>query len=240
MLAPLGILFAAVPPIPQDPAYHAFADTRAWAGILNFGDVVSNLGFLIVGFMGLRLCMGRGVDGASRSWTVFFFGVLLVALGSGYYHWTPNSETLAWDRLPMTVAFMALFAALVAEYVRPEMERTLLRAAIATGILSVIWWRYTGDLRFYAWVQFAPLLAILFMAIAFPARFSGGRYLVLGLAFYALAKVAEHWDIAIFAATSQTVSGHSLKHLLATGAPCCVYLMLRDRKAVTRTPPAGS
>ena len=230
MLAPLGILFSVVPPIPQDPAYHALADSRALAGIPNFGNVVSNLGFLIVGFMGLRLCMGRGIDGASRSWTVFFFGVLLVALGSGYYHWTPNSDTLAWDRLPMTIAFMALFSALVAEYVRPEIERTLLRVAIAVGILSVIWWRYTGDLRFYAWVQFAPLVALLFIAIAFPARYSGGRYLVLGLVFYALSKVAEHWDIAIFAATSETISGHSLKHVAAAAGMWALLAGLKARQ----------
>ena len=234
MLAPLGILFSVVPPIPQDEAYHALADSRALAGVPNFGNVVSNLGFLVVGFMGLRLCVGRGIEGASRSWTVFFFGVLLVAFGSGYYHWTPNSDTLAWDRLPMTIAFMALFSALVAEYIRPEIERTLLRVAVAVGILSVIWWRYTGDLRFYAWVQFAPLLALLFIAIAFRARYTGGRFLVLGLVFYALAKVAEHWDIAIFAATSETISGHSLKHLLATVAPYCVYLAVRDRKPISR------
>ncbi len=46
--------FLLTPALPQDPGYHQFADTRSFLGIRNFGDVVSNLPFLIVGFMGLR------------------------------------------------------------------------------------------------------------------------------------------------------------------------------------------
>jgi hypothetical protein len=42
-----------LPPIPQPMAYHNFADQRAWLGIPNFGDVVSNIPFAIVGLCGL-------------------------------------------------------------------------------------------------------------------------------------------------------------------------------------------
>ena len=231
MLAPLTVMFVAVPPIPQDPGFHALADRRTFLGVPNLFNVVSNLGFLLVGFLGVRLCLGKGVRGAARSWMVFFFGTLLVAFGSAYYHWTPNNATLVWDRLPMTIAFMALFAALVAEHVRPEIERTLLRVAIAIGIISVGWWHYTGDLRPYAWVQLAPFLAIVFMLIAFPARYTHRGYLLWGLVIYGLAKVAEFGDTAIFSATAHVISGHTLKHLLAALAPYCVYLMLRKRES---------
>jgi hypothetical protein len=236
LLAPLAVMLVAVPPIPQDSAYHALSDHRTFASVPNFGNVLSNLGFLIVGALGLHLCLTRGVDGAARSWSVFFLGVLLVAIGSGYYHLTPNSETLTWDRLPMTIAFMALFAGLAAEHVRPEIEHGMLRGAVLVGIVSVGWWRYTDDLRLYAWVQFAPLVALAFMAFAFPARYSHRGYLVAGLVFYLLAKVAEHWDAALYAATGNAMSGHSLKHLLATLAPLCVYLMLRKRHPLGARP----
>lgn len=232
VLAPLGVLFAAVPPIAQDPAYHALADDRTFLGVRNFANVVSNAAFLIAGFNGLRLCVGPGVDGASRAWTFFFFGVTLIAFGSTWYHLNPTNNTLMWDRLPMTVSFMALFAALVSEHVRPDIERGLLRGAIAVGIFSVGWWHYTGDLRPYVWVQFAPLIALPFVVIAFPGRYSHRGYLMLGLLFYALAKAAEIGDAAVFSTTGGAVSGHSLKHLLAAGAPYCVYLMLRRRKPV--------
>ena len=45
---------AALPPIPQPGAYHDFADQRTLLGVTHALNVVSNLGFLIVGFVGLR------------------------------------------------------------------------------------------------------------------------------------------------------------------------------------------
>ena len=233
VFAPLGILFAAVAPIAQDPAYHAFADQRALLGLPHFANVASNLGFLFVGLSGLQLCLARGVHGASRAWIVFFFGVLLAAFGSAYYHWMPSNETLAWDRLAMSVAFMALFSGLIAEHVRPDIERALLRGAIAIGIVAVGWWHYTGDLRLYVWVQFGPLLALAFVLLAFPGHYTHRGYLLLGLAFYALAKAAELGDAVVYSATGQAISGHTLKHLLAAAATYCVYAMLRQRKPVT-------
>ncbi|MDH4232811.1 MAG: hypothetical protein OEW04_12385, partial [Nitrospirota bacterium] len=41
------------PAIPQDPAYHNFADRRAVLGAANFLDVISNLPFVFVGIYGL-------------------------------------------------------------------------------------------------------------------------------------------------------------------------------------------
>jgi hypothetical protein len=80
-------------------------------------------------------------------------------------------------------------------------------------------------------VQFAPLIAIVFVLIAFPARYTHRGYLVWGLVFYGLAKVAEFADAAIYSATGHVISGHSLKHLLAALAPYFVYVMLRKRGA---------
>ena len=232
LVLPLVGVFLLHGPIAQDPAYHLFADTRTCLGIPNFGNVFSNAAFLIAGFIGLRHCLTRGAGIASRSWTMFFFGTFLVAFGSAYYHWSPDDPTLAWDRLPMTIGFMGLFAALVAEHIRPDIERTFLRAAVAVGILSVVVWRYTGDLRLYGWVQFGPLVAIVFLLVAYPPRYTHRAYLLWALAFYLLAKLAELGDTWVFEATGHAISGHTVKHLLAAVAPCFVYLMLRDRKPV--------
>lgn len=232
MLAPLAVMLLAFAPIPQDPMYHRLADARTFFNIPNFLNVASNVGFLIAGALGLALCLAKGVGGASRSWTMFFLGTLLVAAGSAYYHWNPNNATLVWDRLPMTIAFMALFAGLIAEHLRPEIEKPALLIALAVGIVSVAWWHYTDDLRLYAWVQFAPLLAIVFILVVYPGRHSHRAYLVYGLICYALSKVAEFADHGIFMGTGGAVSGHSIKHLLAALAPIFVYMMLRVRKPV--------
>jgi len=219
-------------PIAQDRGYHLFADTRRCLGVVNFANIASNLLFLLVGATGVISCWRRR-RGAWRSWLVFFAGVALVFFGSAHYHGSPNDDTLVWDRLPMTVAFMALFAALVSEHLDARIEVPLLAAALATGIFSVFWWQSSGDLRIYIWVQGAPLLAIPYVIAAFPGHSTLRHYLLYGVALYALAKAAELFDHQIYAATSGVISGHTLKHLLAAAAVFCVLLMLRRRQSLT-------
>jgi hypothetical protein len=232
LAVPLAVLVIGVNPIPQDPRYHAFADTRTFFGIPNFADVVSNIAFLLVGILGLWLCAKHGSGGAVRSWIAFFLGAAAVAAGSAYYHWAPGDATLAWDRLPMTIVVMALLSALMSEHIRLDLERVLLPAALVVGVASVAWWRYADDLRLYAWVQFAPLLAIAFLLFAYRARYTHRRHLAYGLLVYALAKVAEMGDAAMFDVTAGSLSGHTVKHLLAAAALFAVYLMLRKRRRV--------
>ena len=237
IFAPLAALLIAVPPIAQDPNYHAFADNRALLGVPNFANVASNAAFLAVGALGLHLVLKRPIGGARLAWVVFFGGTLLVSLGSGYYHWAPGDARLVWDRLPMTIAFMGLFVALMSEHLEPDVERKWLVPAILVGVASVFWWRHSGDLRFYVWVQLAPLLAIPATIAAFRGRYSHRAFLLYGLACYALAKVAEFSDGALFAMTGGTLSGHTLKHLLAALATFFVYLMLRHRKPLAAALP---
>ena len=227
----IGLMW--LPPIPQDPAYHRFADTRALVGVPNFANVVSNALFLVFGLAGLMWWRRHSLAGAARSWVVFFVGVSAVAFGSGYYHLFPNNATLVWDRLPMTIGFMGLFVALLSEHLNPRLESWLLLPALIIGAASVAWWHFTDDLRFYAWVQFMPLLIIPLVLALFRARFTHRGYLLYGLAAYILAKVAEFYDRELFAATAQMLSGHSLKHLVAAGAPLAVYAMLKRRSALT-------
>jgi hypothetical protein len=221
------LLLPLLPPVAQDPHYHAFADSRAAFGIPNFGNVASNAAFFIVGIMGLHFAV-RGA--AAASWLTFFAAVALVAFGSSYYHLEPGDERLVWDRLPMTLAFMALFTALLSEHVDVRHEGALLVTALAVGVASIVWWRTTGDLKLYIWVQVAPFLAIVVLLTLYPGRYTGRGWLAYGAAAYALAKVVEFSDARVFEATSHAMSGHTLKHLLAALAPLCLCLMLKRRR----------
>ena len=64
-------LFAFTSPIPQDPAYHLFVDTREIFGVSNFWNVASNLPFLLVGIAGIgivyRFADAVCVDGQAAS-----------------------------------------------------------------------------------------------------------------------------------------------------------------------------
>lgn len=216
----------------QDPQYHDFADQRAFLGVPNFFDVISNVWFLLVGLTGLRLCLRGRLAGGGAPWTVFFLGVAWVSVGSAYYHWRPSNETLVWDRLPMTIAFMAMFVALLSESVDERLARVLLIPALLVGIASVIYWNMFDDLRFYAWVQMLPLLTIPVVMLLFRSRYSHQSLLPVALSLYILAKVAEAYDRQILNLNHGFVGGHPVKHVLA--AACCLVIseMLRRRKQI--------
>jgi hypothetical protein len=224
VLALLAVLAACMsrPRMAQDPAYHEFADQRQLLGLPHLLDVASNLPFLVIGVLGLLLCRASGRAPRARAWTAVFAGTALVSAGSAYYHWAPDDARLVWDRLPMTLGFMGLFVALVAEHLGEQVERRLLLPALLTGLASVLWWRWSGDLRFYFWVQFAPLVCVPLVLLLYPGRYTHRAYLLHALGFYVLAKLAEAADRSIFELTARTVSGHTLKHLLAAVNLQCV------------------
>lgn len=210
-------------PIPQDPAYHDFADQRAFFDLPNFWNVATNLPFLLVGALGW-LRTGRIASPALVThYRVLCTAIALVALGSGWYHHAPSNATLVWDRLPMTVAFMTLFSALIADRISWLLGRALLWPLVVAGIASIAWWVRTeaagaGDLRAYALVQFLPMALIPLILLLWRDGSLATRPLWLGLGAYALAKAMEYFDTAVFAATSGLVAGHALKHLAAAFA----------------------
>ena len=218
-----------LPPIAQDQAYHDFADRRGLLGVPNFLNITSNLAFLAVGIAGIILCTGDEKLVARRAWMTCFIGVALVSLGSSYYHLVPDNGTLVWDRLPMSIGFMGLLVAVLADYVNPRLEKTLLAPAIVLGLASVMYWQYTGDLRLYVLVQFLPLIMIPAVLLLCGAAQKGRVYLLTALAIYMVSKLAEHYDRVVFEWTGAIISGHSLKHLLAALALFAVYMMLRRR-----------
>jgi hypothetical protein len=244
LVAVLAIIAGAflLPRLPQDPAYHNFADQRRILGIPNFFDVTSNLFFLLVGLAGMQFVHATSLgerspfsDPVNRwSYFIFFVAVGSTALGSGYYHLHPNNETLVWDRLPMSIGFLALLAAILCERVIfHDMLRHLLFLLPVAGAATVFYWQATerhgnGDLRPYAVAQFGTLVAILLVLILFRPTFTLGAHFYAALAFYGLAKALEAADRPIFSAGG-LVSGHSLKHVAAAVSTYWILRMLKLR-----------
>jgi len=239
-----GVVFFLLPPIPQDPAYHNFADQRALLGLPHCLDVLSNAAFLIVGVWGLifltrenSLQRSGGFPASSERWTYFFFfvGVFLTAFGSAYYHLAPDNARLVYDRLPMAIGFMALLAAVISERVDAQLGTRLLAPLIVLGIASVLYWRWTelrgrDDLRLYGLVQFGSIAAIVLLASFWSSRYTRGRDVFVIAGLYGVAKLFEWLDRPIFA-LGKIVSGHTLKHLTAAVACYGVVRMLTLRSS---------
>ena len=211
-----------LPPVAQDPAFHRFADTRGWLAIPNFSNVVSNVFFLAVALWGWFEMTKRCLDTDTKViYGLLFAGIFLTGLGSAYYHWRPDNDRLIWDRIPMTIVFMSLLAATIAEWVDRKAGMWLLWPLVAVGIFSVLWWHHTegvgrGDLRLYGWVQFFPMVCIPLILAMFgkTGGYKGVGSLMWVVIWYVVAKVLEHFDREIFT-TLGFVSGHTLKHIAA-------------------------
>jgi len=226
----VGLLL--LPPIAQDQSYHDFADQRTLLGIPHFWNVVSNVPFIVIGAIGLRQFRR---DPAT---ILLFLGIFLTGFGSAYYHLDPNDRTLFWDRLPMAIGFMAILAITVEERVNAKAGALLLWPLVAIGVFSLLLWRWTGDLRLYVWVQFFPCLALPLIFVLFPPKYSGTFYWVIAAAFYALAKLFEFYDGAIYS-IGALLSGHTLKHLAAAAA-CLAILRYFQKRRPIAVPDAAS
>ena len=220
-------VFVFVDPFPQPQAYHAFADDRSLLGIANFWNVATNAVFLVPGIAGLWMLGSRNhagiVSGLFPAYHILFVGVLLTAFGSGWFHLAPDNDTLFWDRLPMTVAFMSLVAIIVGEHVSENLGRRLLWPLLVIGAASVFYWDYSesqhaGDLRLYGLVQFLPMLLIPAIMLMYQSVFDRTRFIWVVFLLYALAKVFEQMDAAIYG-FGEIISGHSIKHVCAALGP---------------------
>ena len=234
----MSIVEIVLNPFAQDPAYHAFADSRTLLGIPNFWNVVSNLPLLIVGAWGLILVANKPQFAQSLPfvWAAFFCGLLLTAFGSGYYHLGPDNASLAWDRVAMTIGFMGLFTLVIGEYLSVAWANRLLLPLLLIGVGSVYYWLWTekhgvGDLRPFGLVQFLPMLLVPLIMLLRRGRSDLTPWLIGMIVFYAGAKIVEYYDAPIYAAAG-LMSGHALKHVLAALAGASLLLGLYRRHDV--------
>lgn len=223
-------VLACLPPVPQDAAYHSFADSLTRFGIGNERNVVSNFAFVVAGLAGLWRTVRHGTFPGRAMWLSFFAAVCLVGFGSAWYHHRPVNDSLVWDRLPMTLGFASLTACLIAERISLRAGRALFIPLLVLGAASVLYWWATeqagsGDLRPYILVQYLPMVLVPYFLLAYPHGAAADRPYWLLLAGYALAKALELNDGLVFAWTGQLASGHTLKHTAAAAA----ILLFRPR-----------
>jgi len=230
-------------PIAQPPHYNEFADQSVAAGIPHAADVLSNIGFAFVAIWGWLTLWPRRASAQLRSgwpgYRLFLIGLFLTAFGSAFYHLAPDNARLIWDRLPIALACAGLIVGVRGD-TRPGLNTEIEAIALALlAVASVAWWVYTArsgadDLRPYLLLQGLPLILIPLWQAIYRAPRADRIAFAAAMALYVAAKVAEVLDHRI-ANTLGFVSGHTLKHLIATAATAAVVWALTRRFSTPRS-----
>jgi hypothetical protein len=245
VVALYGVLRLSLGPLPQDPAYHLLADTRACAVVPHAGDVITNLAILLAGMFGLALRPRMSVaPEAGTAVNVLIAASILTAFGSAYYHWAPTNATLVWDRLPMAIVLMSLLALVMADRVHPFFARAALWPFTALGILSVVLWGVSeamgqGDVLLYLIVRVGAEIAIVVLLILRQPRHTGSMWLAAALLSEVAMAFFQHFDHELFRLTRGLVSGHNVKHVMAGVALAFVFWWLRSRNQTSFFNDAG-
>lgn len=241
LLAACAVLMLAAVLAPAVPGHlhsHGFADPRPWLGIPCAMDVLSNLGFALMGVWGLA-CLARGAvrgaDGVPRAaWprdavacaALFFGGLVLTSAGSAWYHWQPDDAGLVWDRAAMAVAFAGMLGLAAGSRISGRAALVLAGFSLAAGLVAVVVWHTGGNLLPWIVLQFGGMALVLGLACLRAQPGALSLPLAVVIVIYALAKLLELADHEVFAATAGWVSGHSLKHLVASFAAVPVLYAL--------------
>ena len=229
-----GILLACamgvvlMPRIAQWNSYHNFADKRVIFGIPHFGDVITNLAFLVAGLYGWKQVSSASAAAFRTTSERSMYGAfccicMLLCFGSGYYHWSPSNETLFWDRGCMAAGFTALFAIFIAERVDASFGSRCFWPMIAAGVSAAYSWRLSedakrGDLRYYVAAQYIPVVMVPVLLLLYKHTYTQTYKLWLAFGLLLFSKGVEFVDRLTFWLTLHTISGHAIHHLAAAAA----------------------
>ena len=229
--AVLALLLLAVwgPTVLQPAHHHDFADARRWGHLPCAMDVLSNLPFALWGVVGLvalaalqAASMAKGErEIAQRGLAALFLGGLVMTAGaSSWYHLRPDDA--------------GLLGLAAADRVSARAGWLLGAAVMVLGPVSVMVWATSGNVGPWLVLQLGGM--VLWLGLAWMPQLAGAWGIRWGwvIAVYGLAKLLELGDHDIYAWTSQAVSGHSLKHIVASLAAWPVIVALQNQGRIGR------
>ena len=197
--------------------YHNFADKRRLVGLPNAMNVLSNL-FIIIPV--IYLLKHKTENNTNNN--LLIIHITLLSLASAYYHYNPTDKSIFWDIL-MIATLSIIVLNIINEYKYGSLFYIL-------GILSVVYWKQTGDIRLY-------LLILIGVPIIFFLKYYDNeeedykgikKNLYIILFFTVLYRFVEYYDHQIYNLTNNMVSGHTLKHIFAGLSILYIVILLKE------------
>jgi hypothetical protein len=242
-MACVGLLAAAVfaPGVVQPGHYHAFADARSIWGVPYAMDVLSNLPFAVAGAAGFWFLFAlppRSLSNMQRAMAVLFFlGLILTAAASSWYHLHPDDAGLVVDRCGMAVAFAGVLGLAAAGRVSDRAGAALGLAVLLLAPLAIKVGDATGNVLPWVLLQFGGMVLVGWFAGLRPRHGALGIRWSLVILVYGMAKLLEMNDHAVYEFTGHLVSGHTLKHAVASLAAWPVLIALRTLRESRQNAP---
>lgn len=235
-------LVCLLPPLPLPVSYHDFADKRDCLGIPYVGDVLSNFPFALIGLYGLWVVratfkthqyslyteQSHGLQYA----TLFFSGLVLTSLSSTYYHLKPDDMGLAVDRLGMVFVFAGLLGLASGRFAKHRIVCHIMLFSVLFGMVGVAFGYALNNHLPWTLLQISGVL-LLGYSVFLPKPINGLPISLLSIAvLYGIAKLFEWGDGFVFEFTQHNISGHTLKHIVASFVGIPVIFAIKKIKNV--------
>jgi len=192
--------------IPFPQSYHNFTDKREFYGIPNTMNVISNIAIMIPALYLLQ--KQKGVS-------LLSVHILLLAVTSSYYHFLPNDERIFWDMI-----FVISLNTVILSFFISKNAGILM---YVFGIASVIYWKYNDDIRLY---EFLKVVIPLYVISLLYKNNQMNSYVYVIICCMVLVRISEYNDKDIYELTHKKLSGHTLKHIIASVEIYYVILLL--------------
>ena len=182
-------------PIPRDDKYHDFADNKNIMNIHNGLNVISNLSLILPVVYFYK----------NKKYKFMYINVILLAITSVYYHLNPNKYTIIYDMMFV----VGTHTSAVMYLINSDKKKFI----YLLGILSVYYATVYDDVRLYELVKYGS--SIYFIYNVYKNK-SISKYSILLIGLYLIQDYVAKHDKEIYNITNEIISGHTLKHIVAS------------------------
>lgn len=224
-------------PVGLEGRERRLTDPRLVFGMLNGWTVALQLPLLLATVAGAWGARGSGA--LARAWQLFFWLATFAVLCSAVDHLSPSTTGYVLSKVPTASACAVLSLLFLAERLgRAWVASPLLWAAAAAGPLGGAFCFAASalgdqpDMRLLVWCEYLPMLLVPLGVWSLRSRGLEGSDWLIGLLWFAAAKLLDWADLHVWQASGGGIAGHALHHLPL--AACVGWLAWRVARQAGR------